>query len=136
MLLERIEHIGIAVSNLKTSIPIYEKLLGSKCYNVELVEDQKVNTAFFKIGEVKIELLEATEADSPISNFIEKNGEGVHHIAFQVNDTSKALEKAKENGFRLIDRDPRPGAEDMSIGFLNPKRTAGVLVEFCSPNKS
>ena len=127
-----IDHIGIAVKSLTESIPIYEKLLGTNCYATETVEDQFVKTAFFLIGQTKIELLESTDPEGPISSFIEKKGEGVHHIAFAVNDTNQALIDAKENGFRLIDRVSRKGAEGMNIGFLNPKKTTGVLVEFCS----
>jgi len=127
-----IEHIGIAVKSLEDSIPIFEKLLGVKCYATEKVEDQFVNTAFFLVGQTKIELLESTDTAGPISSFIEKRGEGVHHIAFSVDDTNESLANAKENGFRLIDRVARRGAEGMQIGFLNPKKTNGVLVEFCS----
>ncbi len=132
MIAKGIEHIGIAVKSLKDSIPIYEKLLGVKCYATEKVEDQFVNTAFFLVGQTKIELLESTDSAGPISSFIEKRGEGVHHLAFFVDDTNESLANAKENGFRLIDRVARKGAEGMQIGFLNPKKTNGVLVEFCS----
>ena len=127
-----IEHIGIAVNSLDNSIPIYEKLLGTKCYAIEEVADQFVKTAFFKVGETKIELLEAIGSEGPISSFIEKKGQGVHHIAFAVDKTDESLENAKINGFRLIDRKSRKGAEKMNIGFINPKKTSGVLVEFCS----
>jgi len=127
-----IDHIGIAVKSLADSIPIYEKLLGSKCYAIEEVKDQFVKTAFFLIGETKIELLETTDPQGPIGSFIEKKGEGLHHIAFAVENTDQSLENAKTNGFRLIDRVSRKGAEGMDIGFLNPKKTTGVLVEFCS----
>ena len=129
---KQIEHIGIAVKSLEASIPIYEKLLGTKCYAIEKVEDQFVNTAFFLVGQTKIELLESTSPVGPIGKFIEKKGEGIHHIAFAVENTDQALNDAKENGFRLIDRVSRKGAEGMDIGFLNPKKTSGVLVEFCS----
>lgn len=132
MIAKGIEHIGIAVKSLEDSIPIFEKLLGVKCYATEKVEDQFVNTAFFLVGQTKIELLESTDTAGPISSFIEKRGEGVHHIAFSVDDTNESLANAKENGFRLIDRVARRGAEGMQIGFLNPKKTNGVLVEFCS----
>ena len=132
MIAKGIEHIGIAVKSLEDSIPIYEKLLGVKCYATEKVEDQFVNTAFFLVGQTKIELLESTDTAGPISSFIEKRGEGVHHLAFSVDDTNESLANAKENGFRLIDRVARKGAEGMQIGFLNPKKTNGVLVEFCS----
>jgi methylmalonyl-CoA/ethylmalonyl-CoA epimerase len=132
MIAKGIEHIGIAVKSLEDSIPIFEKLLGVKCYATEKVEDQFVNTAFFLVGQTKIELLESTDTAGPISSFIEKRGEGVHHLAFSVDDTNESLANAKENGFRLIDRVARKGAEGMQIGFLNPKKTNGVLVEFCS----
>jgi methylmalonyl-CoA/ethylmalonyl-CoA epimerase len=127
-----IEHIGIAVKSLDESIPVFEKLLGVKCYAVEEVIDQFVKTAFFQIGETKIELLEATDINSPISSFIEKNGTGVHHIAFAFEDANNALNSAKENGFKLIDKSSRKGAEDMNIGFLHPRSTQGLLIEFCS----
>ena len=127
-----IEHIGIAVKNLVESVPIYEKLLGTRCYSIEEVKDQYVKTAFFQVGQTKIELLESTDPEGPIGSFIEKKGEGMHHIAFAVDNTNEALAKAKESGFRLIDRKSRKGAEGMDIGFLNPKKTNGVLVEFCS----
>lgn len=128
-----IEHIGIAVKDLNESIPLFEKLLGTKCYAVEEVKDQFVRTAFFILGETKIELLEATDPESPISSFIEKNGVGVHHIAFAVKDVDSALSAAKEDGFKLIDRIARKGAEEMNIGFLHPRSTQGMLIEFCSP---
>lgn len=127
-----IEHIGIAVKNLDESILVFEKLLGTKCYAIEDVKDQFVKTAFFKVGQTKIELLESTDQTGPISTFIEKRGEGIHHIAFAVENTNMALSKAKENGFRLIDNKSREGAEGMDIGFINPKKTKGVLIEFCS----
>ena len=128
----KIEHIGIAVKSLNKSIPIFEKLLGVKCFSTEIVKDQSVITAFFLVGETKIELLESTDSNGPISTFIEKRGEGIHHIAFEVENTNDSLKKAKDNGFRLIDQISRKGAEGMDIGFLNPKKTNGVLVEFCS----
>lgn len=134
MIAKGIEHIGIAVRSLDESIPIYEKLLGTKCYAIETVADQFVKTAFFQVGQSKIELLESLDSDGPIRSFIENRGEGIHHIAFAVDNTDKALINAKENGFRLIDRTSRKGAEGMDIGFLNPKKTNGVLVEFCSKN--
>lgn len=128
----KIDHIGIAVKSLDHSIPQYEALLGVRCQNIEYVEDQQVNTAIFWVGDTKIELLETTHPDGPIGRFIEKKGEGVHHIAFGVLDANAALNNAKSNGFKLIDRVSRPGAEGMDIGFLLPKRLAGVLIEFCS----
>ena len=127
-----IEHIGIAVKSLDDSIPVYEKLFGLKCYAIEEVADQFVRTAFFRIGETKIELLEPIDSEGPIASFIENKGEGIHHIAFAVDKTDESLMNAKANGFRLIDRVSRKGAEKMNIGFLNPKKTTGVLVEFCS----
>ena len=128
-----IEHIGIAVTNLEEAIHYWETVIGLKCYAVEEVKDQKVKTAFLKIGEVKIELLEATAPDSSIAKFIEKNGGrgGVHHIALAVKDTNQALDDAKANGIRLIDAQGRKGAENLLIGFLHPKDTLGVLTEFC-----
>lgn len=126
-----IEHIGIAVKDLKTSIAFYESVLGLKCYSVEEVEDQKVRTAFFKIGGIKIELLESTDPEGPIGKFIEKKGEGVHHIAFAVENIEQALRETEEKGVQLIDKNPRRGAEGLHIGFLHPKSTFGVLTEFC-----
>src|SRR6056297_1330104 len=125
-----IEHIGIAVKSLDESIPYYEKVLGLKCYAVEEVVDQKVKTAFFKVGDTKIELLEPTADDSPIAKYLEKKGPGIHHLAFAMPDVEKALQDAEENGVRLIDKEPRAGAEGLDIGFLHPKSTGGVLTEF------
>jgi methylmalonyl-CoA/ethylmalonyl-CoA epimerase len=127
-----IDHIGIAVRSLESSIPLYEKLLGTKCYLIEDVKEQFVRTAFFRIGQTKIELLESTNPEGPIGSFIEKKGEGIHHIAFAVEDTNSALCEAKENGFLLIDKVSRKGAEGLKIGFLHPKSTLGVLTELCS----
>ena len=126
-----IEHIGIAVSNLAAAIDLYEKLFGLKCYNIEEVPDQKVKTAFFKVGETKIELLESTDPESSIGKFIATRGEGIHHIAFAVNDIEKQLKHAEEIGIRLIDARPRKGAERLDIAFLHPKSTSGVLIEIC-----
>ena len=126
-----IEHIGIAVEYLQQAIKYWEEVMGLKCYNIEEVADQKVKTAFFKIGDVKIELLEPTSEDSTIAKFIEKKGQGVHHVAFAMEDTDKALEEAKQKGVRLIDEHSRKGAEELMIGFLHPKSTMGVLTEFC-----
>jgi methylmalonyl-CoA/ethylmalonyl-CoA epimerase len=126
-----IEHIGIAVKSLDEAIPYYEKLLGTTCYAIEEVKDQKVKTAFFKIGDTKIELLESTDPEGPVGKFIEKKGEGIHHIAFAVKGIEGALEEAKENGIRLIDETPRKGAEGMTIAFLHPKSSFGVLTELC-----
>lgn len=131
MVAKSIEHIGIAVKNLEESIKYYEDVLGLKCYAIEEVKDQKVKTAFFKIGEVKIELLESTDPQGPIGKFIEKKGSGVHHLAFKVEDVQSSLSKVKEKGVQLIDEKPRAGAEGLQIGFLHPKSTGGVLTEFC-----
>lgn len=127
-----IEHIGIAVKDLQASIALFERLLGTPCYAVEEVQEQKVRTAFFRIGQTKIELLESTMPDGPIGKFIEKKGEGVHHIAFAVPDVAVALQEAQTAGFPLIDAQPRSGAEGLSIAFLHPKSTNGVLTELCS----
>mgnify|MGYP002623134160 FL=1 len=128
-----IEHIGIAVTNLDEAIRYWEDVMGLKCYAIEEVKDQKVKTAFFKIGEVKIELLEPTCPESTIASFIEKNGGkgGMHHIAFAVENTDQALKDAEAKGVRLIDKESRPGAEGLHIGFLHPKSTLGVLTEMC-----
>ncbi|WP_047451549.1 methylmalonyl-CoA epimerase [Alistipes sp. ZOR0009] len=131
MKLSHIEHIGIAVKDLQTAIPYYENVLGLKCYNVEEVKDQKVKTAFFMIGQTKIELLESTDPEGPIGKFIEKKGEGVHHIAFAVEGIEGALEFAANQGIQLIDKAPRKGAEGLDIAFLHPKSTMGVLTELC-----
>lgn len=126
-----IEHIGIAVKSLDEAVPFYEKVFGLKCYNIEEVADQKVKTAFFRVGETKIELLESTDPEGPIGKFIEKRGEGVHHIAFAVTDIEKRLKKVEAAGVRLIDTSPRKGAEGLDIAFLHPKSTFGVLTELC-----
>lgn len=132
-----IEHIGIAVKNLDESIKYYEQVLGLTCYNIEEVKDQKVKTAFFKVGDTKIELLESTDPEGPIGKFIEKKGEGIHHMAFAVQNIEEKLKKAEENGVRLIDKEPRKGAEGLDIAFLHPKSTFGVLTELCEDkNKS
>jgi len=132
MSITHIEHIGIAVSNLEEAIAYYEKVLGLSCYAIEEVTDQKVKTAFFKVGETKIELLESTDPEGPIGKFIEKKGQGVHHIAFAVSEVNEALKEAESNGVHLIDKAGRKGAEGLNIGFLHPKSTLGVLTEFCS----
>lgn len=131
MNLSHIEHIGIAVKSLKESIPYWENIFGLKCYSVEEVAAQKVKTAFFKIGETKIELLESTDPEGPIGKFIEKKGEGVHHIAFAVNGLENALAETESKGIQLIDKVPRKGAEGLHIAFLHPKSTFGVLTELC-----
>lgn len=127
-----IEHIGIAVNNLDEARSYYEDVLGLECYGIEEVPDQKVKTAFYQLGDTKIELLESTDPDGPIGKFVEKKGQGIHHIAFAVNDTDKALKEAGEKGIRLIDKQARKGAEGLEIGFLHPKSTMGVLTELCS----
>lgn len=129
---KRIDHIGIAVANLDEAIKYWENVIGLKCYNIEEVKDQKVKTAFFKIGEVKIELLEPTSPESTIASFLEKKGQGVHHIAFAVDDTNEALMDVESKGVKLIDKSSRSGAEGLNIGFLHPKSTLGVLTELCS----
>jgi methylmalonyl-CoA/ethylmalonyl-CoA epimerase len=126
-----IEHIGIAVKNLDESIAYYEKVLGLECYAIEEVADQKVKTAFFKVGDTKIELLESTDPEGPIGKFIEKRGQGIHHMAFAVEDVEESLKQAEEHGITLIDSKPRKGAEGLQIGFLHPRSTFGVLTEFC-----
>ena len=131
MKISHIEHIGIAVKDLKTAIPYYENVLGLTCYNIEEVAEQKVKTAFFKVGEVKIELLEPTSEESTIAKFIEKKGEGVHHIAFRTDNLIETLAECESKGVQLIDKTPRKGAEGLNIAFLHPKSTIGVLTEFC-----
>jgi len=126
-----IEHIGIAVTNLQEAVKYYETVLGLTCYAIEEIQDQKVKTAFFQVGQTKIELLESTDPEGPVGKFIGKKGPGVHHIAFAVPDVNKALKFAEEKGVQLIDNKPRKGAEGLDIGFLHPKYTLGVLTEFC-----
>ena len=127
-----IEHIGIAVKSLDEAIPFFSKMLGQECYAVEEVKEQKVKTAFFKVGETKIELLESTDPEGPIGKFVEKKGEGIHHIAFAVPDVNESLKEADEMGIRIIDKEGRTGAEGLSIGFLHPNSTYGILTERCS----
>ena len=127
-----IEHIGIAVNSLEESIHFFEKILGTTCYAVEEVKDQKVKTAFFRIGQTKIELLESTDPEGPIGKFIEKKGTGIHHLALAVEDADKSLKDAESKGILLIDKQSRKGAEGLNIGFLHPKSTQGVLIEFFS----
>ncbi|MDX9908023.1 MAG: methylmalonyl-CoA epimerase [Bacteroidales bacterium] len=132
MKISHIEHIGIAVNSLDEAIPFYEEVLGLKCYAVEEVKDQKVKTAFFMVGQTKIELLETTDPEGPIGKFLEKRGQGVHHIAYAVDDVDSSLNELENKGIRLIDRESRKGAEGLNIGFLHPKSTLGVLTELCS----
>lgn len=126
-----IEHIGIAVNDLDSAISLYEKLLGQKCYNIEEVKEQKVKTAFFRVGQTKIELLQSTDPVGPIGRYIEKKGEGIHHIAFAVNNLAASMKDVEEGGMRLIDSTPRKGAEGLDIAFMHPKSTTGVLIELC-----
>ncbi|WP_302546339.1 methylmalonyl-CoA epimerase [Coprobacter fastidiosus] len=136
MNLTHIEHLGIAVKSIEEALPYYEGVLGLKCYSVEEVADQKVKTAFFKVGQTKIELLEPTSEDSTIAKFIEKRGEGIHHISFAVDGVADALAEVESKGVRLIDKAPRKGAEGLNIAFLHPKSTCSVLTELCEdPNK-
>ena len=131
MKISHIEHLGIAVRSIEEALPYWENVLGLKCYNIEEVADQKVRTAFLKIGEVKIELLEPTSGESTIAKFLEDKGPGIHHIAYAVKDIESALAEAEEKGLRLIDKTPRAGAEGLTIAFLHPKSTEGVLTELC-----
>lgn len=126
-----IEHIGIAVKNLNDAIQFYEGVFGLKCYAIEEVPEQKVKTAFFMVGQTKIELLESTDPEGPIGKFIEKKGEGIHHLAFAVENLQEKLLGVEEKGVKLIDKNPRKGAEGLNIGFLHPKSTFGVLTELC-----
>ena len=135
MKLDHIDHIGIAVKSIADCLPFYEGVLGLKCYNIEEVTDQKVRTAFFQIGQTKIELLEPTCPESTIAGFIEKKGEGIHHIAYLVDDVQESLDEAKEKGIRLIDSAPRKGAEGLNIAFLHPKSSCSVLTELCENPK-
>ena len=125
------EHIGIAVKDLSISIPLFEKLLNSQCYKTETVESEQVNTAFFKTGETKIELLESASADGVISRFVDKKGEGIHHIAFEVADIEAEMKRLQGEGFVLLNEKPKEGADNKLVCFLHPKGTNGVLVELC-----
>ena len=129
--MKHIEHIGIAVKDLSTSIPLFEKLLNTHCYKQEMVESEKVNTAFFKQGETKIELLESSNSDGVIAKFIEKKGEGLHHIAFEVADIYSEMKRLQHEGFVLLREAPKAGADNKLICFLHPKHTNGVLIEIC-----
>ena len=136
MEISHIEHLGIAVKSIDDSLPYYEQVLGLKCYNIEEVADQKVKTAFFKVGQTKIELLEPTSEESAVAKFIEKKGEGIHHIAFSVGSVQAALDEVAAKGVQLIDKAPRNGAEGLNIAFLHPKSTCSVLTELCeNPEK-
>ena len=129
--MNKIEHIGIAVKDLSVSVPLFEKLLNSYCYKTETVENEKVNTAFFKQGDTKIELLESTSEEGVISGYISKKGEGIHHIAFEVTDIYAEMKRLKEEGFILLNEVPKEGADNKLVCFLHPKNTNGVLVELC-----
>ena len=123
------EHIGIAVKDLSISVPLFEKLLNSQCYKTELVETESVNTAFFKKGETKIELLESTEPNGVIAKFIEKKGEGLHHIAFDVEDIHAEMQRLKNEGFILLNEEPKKGSDNKLVCFLHPKGTNGLLID-------
>ena len=127
--MQNIDHIGIAVKKLSISIPLFEKLLNTQCYKVEEVESEKVRTAFFKTGESKIELVEALDPEGVINRFIDKRGEGMHHIAFQVADIEAEIARLQKEGFRFISDQPKPGADNKMVVFLHPKETNGVLIE-------
>lgn len=129
--MRKVEHIGIAVSKLEVSIPLFETLLNTTCYKTETVASEGVNTAFFQTGETKIELLEASREDSPIAKFLEKKGEGMHHIAFDVEDITAEMERLKREGFTLLNDKPKQGADHKLVCFLHPKGTNGVLIELC-----
>ncbi len=133
--MQKIEHIGIAVKDLAISIPLFEKLLNSQCYKTELVESEKVNTAFFKTGESKIELVQSTTTDGVIAKYIDKKGEGMHHIAFAVTDIYAEMERLKSEGFILLNETPKNGADNKLVCFLHPKNTNGVLIELCQDKK-
>lgn len=132
----RIEHIGIAVKSLKNSIPLYEKLLNSPSYKTESVESENVNTAFFRQGENKIELLESITGDGVINKYIDKKGEGIHHIAFEVEDIVQEMKRLQAEGFILLNDQPKEGADNKLVCFLHPKSTGGVLIELCQEKKS
>ena len=131
----KVEHIGIAVRTLAESVPLFEKLLNSQCYKTEVVENEKVNTAFFKTGDTKIELLESIEENGVISKFIDKRGEGLHHIAFEVENIESEMERLKNEGFILLNEKPKKGADNKLICFVHPKNTNGVLIELCEEIK-
>jgi methylmalonyl-CoA/ethylmalonyl-CoA epimerase len=126
-----IDHIGIAVKDLEKAIQTYEKILNTSCYKREVVEGEKVDTAFFQTGESKVELLGGTSPDSVINTFIEKKGEGIHHIAFEVDDIEKEMKRLAAEGFTLLNDQPKPGADNKLVAFLHPKENHGVLVELC-----
>ena len=129
--MQKVEHIGIAVKNLSVSVPLFERLLNSPCYKTEQVESEKVNTAFFQSGDTKIELLESSDPSGVITKFIEKKGEGLHHIAFDVEDIEAEIKRLKKEGFMILNETPKPGADNKLVCFLHPKDTHGVLIELC-----
>lgn len=129
--MNKIEHIGIAVKNLENSNELYSKLFGQPCYKMEEVESEGVRTSFFKLGDNKIELLEATSEESPIAKFINRKGEGIHHIAFDVSDIEAEMKRLKEEGFIVLNDKPKKGADNKLVAFLHPKATNGVLIELC-----
>lgn len=131
----KVEHIGIAVSKLDVSIPLFEKLLNTRCYKTEVVDSEKVTTAFFKKGETKIELLESTDPEGIIAKYIGKKGEGIHHIAFEVEDIEAEMKRLEKEGFVLLNEKPKQGADNKLICFLHPKNTNGVLIELCMERK-
>jgi len=130
-MVEKVEHIGIAVKNIEEANKVYEKLLGVGPYKTEIVESEGVNTSFFQTGESKIELLQATKPESAIAKFIEKKGEGIHHIAFVVKDIKAEIKRLKEEGFTIINETPKKGADNKLVCFVHPKNTQGVLIELC-----
>jgi len=134
--MQKIEHIGIAVKSLQASIPLFEKLLNTRCYKTETVESENVKTAFFMVGDSKIELLESTSPEGPIGKFIEKKGEGIHHLAFDVEDINAEMSRLDREGFELLNKTPKPGADNKMVCFLHPKTTNGILVELCMEIKS
>ena len=133
--MQKIEHIGIAVKSFTNSIPLFEKLLNTDCYKTEIVESENVNTAFYKTGETKIELLESIDPDGIIAKFIEKKGEGIHHIAFEVEDIEAEMKRMKAEGFTLLNEKPKKGADNKLVCFLHPKTTNGILIELCQTIK-
>ncbi len=135
-MIKKIEHLGLAVNNLDEAIPLYERLLQTTCYKTESVSSEGVNTAFFQIGEAKIELLEANNQNSPIAKFLSKRGEGFHHVAFDVDDIEEELARLQKLDFILLHLSPKEGADDKRIAFLHPKSTMGMLIELCQDNVS
>jgi methylmalonyl-CoA/ethylmalonyl-CoA epimerase len=135
-MLRKIEHLGIAVKSITESLPVFETLLGSSCYKIEEVESEGVKTAFIQIGESKIELLEATNPESPIAKYLEKKGPGIHHIAFEVDDIQKEIDRLTNEGYQLIHQTPKDGADNKRIAFLHPKSTEYILVELCQEKTS